>query len=135
MASWSTSPLLYTSDRKELNTYCDKCQEIVNLDILLTTLVNRPGAYNSVASEEVRRPHHKDFAALVASAEEGCAICSLVRSNCLSKYGSSPNTPTGQLFFKFDHTRDVVVFEPNAAYSKTWSMGFCAIRLSALEGM
>ena len=131
-------PISYPSDRNELDMFCYKCQEIVNLDILLTTLVNRPGDQESERSEvRRRRPHHENIAALITWAEKGCTICSLVRAISSSRPGPFPNGPEGQLFFKFDQRRDVVVFESSieSPYSQDWSMGFCAIRLSAIEGM
>ncbi|KAE9372587.1 HET-domain-containing protein [Stipitochalara longipes BDJ] len=119
--------------------FCDKCQEIVNLDVLLTTIVViRPAGRNPGASEKAR-PHHKDFAALVASAEEGCVICSLVRANSWRnpRFASHLTPESKELItFRFDHRRDVVVFDtdPQSEYAQSWSMGFCGIKLSAIEG-
>jgi hypothetical protein len=114
----------------EPNMFCDQCQKIVNLDMLLTSLSKlEPGAEN--------RPlgHHKNVAALKNSAEAGCAICKLVFGN-IRTLSNNATAVIGQINFRLN-TRDILMFdtETQSSSSKGWPRDFCGIRLSALEGM
>jgi hypothetical protein len=118
--------------------FCDKCEEIVNLDILLTTLVNRPEREPETPKQP--RPHQENFAALVTSADAGCVICSLVRGQVLPKDRPVYNAiavPTGQITFSLHHRSDVVIFDTDDhnKSSGDWGMGFCNIRLRSIEGL
>jgi hypothetical protein len=110
--------------------FCDQCQKIVNLDILLTSL-------SKLEPEAENRPHshHKSVAALKNSAEAGCAICKLVLGNswALSKNATAV---TGEINFRLN-ARDILIFstETQSSFSKGLPTKFCGIRLSALEGM
>jgi hypothetical protein len=110
--------------------FCDQCQKIVNLDILLTTLCElEPGADNRSHS------HHKNVAALRNSAEAGCAICKLVIGNSWA-LSTNETVVTGQINFRLN-ARDILMFgtDTQSSSSKGWSSEFCCIRLSALEGL
>ena len=110
--------------------FCDQCQKIVNLDILLTTLSElEPGADNRSHS------HHKNVAALRNSAEAGCAMCKLVIGN-LWALSTNETAVTGEINFRLN-ARDHLIFdtEIQRSSSKGWPRGFCCIRLSALEGL
>ena len=123
---------------------CPQCQEIANLDILLSTVVDfKP---DGLEHRPRPHPHHKNFSALKVSAEAGCMICSLV---CESRRAT---VPEGQIYFWLNVVqRDVVIFDvwnesvhssdtknetPSSAFSRDYnSMGFCRMRLSVVEGM
>jgi len=110
--------------------FCDQCQKIVNLDILLTSLSKfEPGTDNRSHS------HHKNVAALRNSAEAGCAICKLVIGNSWD-LSNNATAVTGQINFRLN-ARDILMFDTDtqSSSSKGWPRGFCCIRLSALEGM
>jgi hypothetical protein len=110
--------------------FCDQCQKIVNLDILLMSLCKlEPEAENRPHS------HHKNATALKNSAEAGCAICKLVLGN-IRTLSNNATAVTGQINFQLN-TRDILIFgtETQNSSSKGWPRGFCGIRLSALEGM
>ncbi|PVH83803.1 HET-domain-containing protein [Cadophora sp. DSE1049] len=53
--------------------FCGKCQNILNLDILLSTQAK----HESHDGEEKPIPHHDNYSALVRSAEAGCTLCQL----------------------------------------------------------
>jgi hypothetical protein len=117
--------------------FCNQCQEIVNLDIFFSALIK----VEPDMVESLPRPHHKSFADLQKSAEAGCPICMLV---CESpRYRPSGGASAERqinfrlnrraiLIFDFDRTNDI---DPESLYPINWSMGFSAIRLSAIEGL
>jgi hypothetical protein len=122
---------------------CPQCQEIANLDILLSTVVDfKP---DGLKHHPRPHPHHKDFSAIKVSAESGCTICRLV---CEPRLAA---VPEGQIYFWLNVAqRDVVIFDawnksvhtsdtenkiPSSAFNRDHnSMGFCGIRLSVVEG-
>jgi hypothetical protein len=123
---------------------CPQCQQLANLDILLSTVVDlKP---DGLEHRPRPHPHHKNFSAFKVSAEAGCMICSLV---CESSHVS---VPEGQIYFWLNVCqRDVVMFDawnesvhssdtenatPSSASNRDHnSVGFCGIRLSVVEGM
>jgi hypothetical protein len=114
--------------------FCDRCQDILNLDILLSTLVN----FELGAPNNQRRPHHKNFADLEASAEAGCAICSLT---CADPDTSSiiTGSQSGQIYFSIN-PGDCLVFEFDISHETEHSLNhssqvFALIRLRTNEGM
>jgi hypothetical protein len=119
---------------KQLKMFCDRCQDILNLDILLSTRMKaKPGG-----PQYQRRPHHKNFADLQASAQAGCTICSLV---CANPDSSSiiTGSQSGQIYF-FLHPNDLLFFEFDNSHEAVHSLSrssqmFAFIRLSTNEGM
>jgi hypothetical protein len=113
--------------------FCDRCQDILNLDILLSTLMN----FNPGGPKTQRRAHHKNFADLVASAKAGCTICSLV---CADPEASSilTGSESGQVYF-FLHPDDLLAFDfdilHESEHSGRRSKALANIRLSTNEGM
>lgn len=116
--------------------FCDRCQDILNLDILLSTLRNfEPGG-----PKDESRPHHKNFADLVASAEAGCPICNLVCAHPHSSlYSHCSLLENGQIYFLLNN-HDLLVFqfdishEPERSLSRNSGI-LAIIRLSTNEGM
>jgi len=116
--------------------FCDRCQDILNLDILLSTL-NDPSDWELGGPKVQRRPHHKNFADLVASAKAGCTICSLVCAGPGASYILT-RSESGQIYFSF-HSDDRLAFEfdilDESEHSGRKSTTFANIRLSTNEGM
>jgi hypothetical protein len=111
--------------------YCDKCQNIVNLDILLSTH-DRYGPNNRKYRPY---PHHENYAAFEIAAAAGCDICKLVWSASTSKIFASryPSTP---IYFRFT-ILDLLKFDAidNEAKTKLGSQPEVRIiRFSAIEG-
>ena len=114
--------------------FCERCQDILNLDILLSTL----RTLEISGPKTPRRPHHKNFADLEASVEAGCTICSLV---CADQESSSiiTGSQSGQIYFSL-YPGDRLVFEFDILHETENSLSrspqiFAFIRLSANEGM
>ena len=110
--------------------FCDRCQDILNLDILLSAL----GGHLDHDGSNQRCPHHKNFADLQASAEAGCAICSLV---CADPCSSSiiNGSQTGQIYFSL-YPSDLLFFDVDNLHETGNSFdGIIAVlRVSANEG-
>jgi len=80
--------------------FCDQCQNILNLDVLLSTHEK----YDSNGGKTRPHPHHDSFAALSRAAEQGCEICTMVSSNIEHRNIGKLKHLTGHgsnLFFKF----------------------------------
>lgn len=119
--------------------FCDRCQDILNLDILLSTWNPRGFEVDEIGGpNSPRRPHHKNCADLNASVEAGCTIRSLVYANpdprpfiTRSQSGKIYFSlhPSGRLVFEFD-----ILHETEHSLSGT-SQVFAFIRLTTNEGM
>ncbi|PMD16794.1 HET-domain-containing protein [Hyaloscypha hepaticicola] len=106
--------------------FCDRCQDILNLDILLSTL-----------PKDRRRPQHKNLANLEASAEAGCTICSLVCADPVSRYIPT-GLQSGQIYFRL-HPNGLLVFQFDSLHETGHSLSrnskiLAIIRLSTNEG-
>jgi hypothetical protein len=80
--------------------FCDQCQNILNLDIFLSTHEK----HDSNNGKSRPHPHHDSFAALERAAKEGCAICKMISSNTNKWQLERLNSLTcseSRLFFKF----------------------------------
>jgi hypothetical protein len=112
--------------------FCDRCQDILNLDTLLSTLMN----FKLGGPATQRHPHHKNFADLVASAKAGCTICSLV---CANAYSIRPVAENEPIYFCL-WPNDLLVFNGDIIdgpedFLRSKSKTFAIIRLSSKEGM
>jgi hypothetical protein len=88
--------------------FCDRCQDILNLDSLLSTL-NDHSDFELGGPKDQRRPHHKNFADLLASAKAGCTICSLVCAGPGASYILT-GSESGQIYFRLS-LGDFLYFE------------------------
>jgi hypothetical protein len=123
--------------------FCDQCQNILNLDILLSTHEK----HDSNNGKPRPHAHHDSFAALEKAAEQGCEICKMVSSNtsrwAIEKLDSLGGSES-RLLFKFV-SLDLLKFstaseEQRAEVDAPGSHGpepalLPSIRLSAKEGM
>ncbi|PMD42866.1 HET-domain-containing protein [Hyaloscypha variabilis F] len=64
--------------------FCVKCQDILNLDVLLSTFEEDEDHYD----EAKRHSHHESFTALEQSAKDGCELCRMACSSLPKPWGS-----------------------------------------------
>ena len=79
--------------------FCNKCQSILDLDILLSTHEK----HKSNEGKARAHPHHDNFLAMETAAEEGCEICRMVCSNVNREKVEEIKSLTGpeaQIYFK-----------------------------------
>jgi hypothetical protein len=124
--------ILGFSDQTSSKMFCDRCQDILNLDILLGTLMN----FKLDGPKPGRHPHHWNFADLVASAEAGCTICSFV---CANAYSIRPVAENEPIYFRL-WPNDLLVFNGDIIDGPEYSLRsisktFAIVRLSSKEGM
>jgi len=121
---------LFNFSLQKVIMFCDKCQSILDLDILLSTHDNS----KSNGGKARARPHHDTFLAMETAAGEGCEICRMVCSNATGKEVEelkSLTSPDARIYFKFvspDLLKFCTARDADAAFLRS-------IRLSPNEGM
>jgi hypothetical protein len=109
--------------------FCDKCQSILDLDILLSTHEN----HKSNGGKARDYPHHENFLAMETAAGECCEIRRMVCSNTTGKNVEELKSLTGpeaQMYFTFvslDLLKFCTARDADAAFLRS-------IRLSPKEG-
>jgi hypothetical protein len=84
------------------------CENVLNLDILLSTHPN----YQGNGGESRPYPHHESFSAIEQSAKDGCELCQIVSSPSIRDLFGQCRSATGedaQMYFEFD-VEDLVYF-------------------------
>jgi len=110
--------------------FCEKCQNILNLDILFSTQT----IHESNDGEEKPIPHHDNFAALTGSADAGCTLCQLATRSL--KYHCSSEAPAidEELYFALVHG-DMLWFKTESEQNRYSPFStFAGIQLYASEG-
>jgi hypothetical protein len=114
--------------------YCIKCQDILDLDILLSTHSNHPGN----DGQPQPREHYESFAAMQESATAGCELCRLACSVPSGSYlAELRSLPPGESAISWEFAaHDILHFESRARRQNMSPQEprFRGLTLSAVEG-
>lgn len=110
--------------------FCDQCQNVLNLDILLSTHENYPGNNG----EHRPYPHYKTFAAIEQSAGYGCELCTLVCSAISDSQKQKMRELTGEdAQMRFEFWKSDYLFFVSSEKDPDYPQYQYGISLSVLE--
>src|SRR6266536_2304958 len=80
--------------------FCHHCENVLNLDILLST---HP-SYHGNEGQSRPYPHHESFSAIEQSAKGGCELCQIVSSHPMRNlFSDKPATwEDARMYFEFN---------------------------------